>query len=181
MARVDDEPIVICEYDAEWPRRYAIAATEVRATLAPWIVQIEHIGSTAVPGLPAKPVIDIMIGVRSLAASAEIVPAVETFGYEYVPDFEEVFPFRRYFRRWDGDGRCRTHQIHLVERDNLEWWSRHINFRDWLRAHDDDRDAYAELKRSLAATFRNDRIGYTDAKQEFVRAIEARAAAAMER
>jgi GrpB-like predicted nucleotidyltransferase (UPF0157 family) len=170
------EPIEIADYDPEWPRTYACEAQDVRAAIAPWLLEIQHIGSTAVPGLPAKPVIDIMVGVRSLDASAEIVAALENVGYEYLPAFEGMFPFRRYFRRWEADHR--SHQIHLVERDNLEWWDRHIAFRDWLRTHDDDRDAYAALKRSLAAIFRDDRVGYTDAKEEFVRAVEARAAAA---
>jgi GrpB-like predicted nucleotidyltransferase (UPF0157 family) len=166
--------VEIVDYDPAWPSVFGAVASEISEALGPWLVAIEHIGSTAVPQLAAKPVIDVMVGVRSLAADQDIVAAVEAIGYEYVPAFEAVFPSRRYFRRWQG-GR-RTVQIHLVERADAEWWDRHIGFRDWLRSHAEDRRAYETLKRSLASTFGDDRVGYTDAKTEFVRAIERRIA-----
>jgi GrpB-like predicted nucleotidyltransferase (UPF0157 family) len=168
------ESVEIVDHDPAWARRFAAAAREVSDALAPWLVDVEHIGSTAVPGLPAKPVIDVMVGVRTLAATTDIVAALRALGYEYVPEYEVMFPTRRFFRRWGGGHR--THQIHLVERGDDEWWDRHLAFRDWLRSHDDDRDAYASLKRSLARTFRDDRHGYTDAKTAFIREIEARPA-----
>ena len=166
----DGDPIEVVAYDQRWVGLFAVAERELRAVLGPFVVEIEHIGSTAVPGLAAKPVIDIQVGVRTLDDSAEIVAAVESLGYEYVPEFEDELPDRRYFRRW-ANGR-RSHQIHLVERSNTDWWDRHVRFRDWLRNHDDDRDRYAELKLNLAATHRDDRWAYTDAKSDFVRAIE---------
>jgi GrpB-like predicted nucleotidyltransferase (UPF0157 family) len=115
-------------------------------------------------------VIDIQGGVRTLDDSAEIVTAVESLGYEYVPEFEGELPDRRYFRRW-ADGR-RSHQIHLVERSNTDWWDRQVGFRDWLRNHDVDRDRYAALKLKLAAEHRDDRPAYTDAKSDLIRRIE---------
>ncbi len=166
----DNAPIEVVAYDGSWVERFAVAERELRGALAPFVVDIEHIGSTAVPGLAAKPVIDIQVGVQTLDDSAEIVSAVESLGYEYVPEFEDELPDRRYFRRW-ANGR-RSHQVHLVERSNTDWWDRHVRFRDWLRNHDDDRDRYAELKRRLASTHRNDRRAYTDAKSHFIRAIE---------
>ncbi len=169
----DSDPIEVVTYDPEWVVLFAAAERELRVALAPFLVDIEHIGSTAVPGLAAKPVIDIQVGVGTLDESVEIVSALESLGYEYVPEFEDELPERRYFRRW-VDGR-RTHHIHLVERSNTEWWDRHVGFRNWLRSHDDDRDRYAALKRHLAATHRHDRRAYTDAKSEFVREIEAKA------
>ncbi len=165
----DNDPVDVVTYDPSWPERFVAAERELRAALAFWVIDIEHIGSTAVPGLPAKPVIDIQVGVRSLGDSADIVVAVESLGYEYVPEFEDELPDRRYFRRW-SDGR-RSHQIHLVERTNRDWWDRHIAFRDWLRSHDDDRDRYAAVKTALATTHRDDRRAYTDAKTEFVQSI----------
>jgi GrpB-like predicted nucleotidyltransferase (UPF0157 family) len=165
----DADAVEIVDYDARWPGEYEDAAGEIRAALAPWILEVAHIGSTAVPGLPAKPVIDMLVGVKELSATPDIVVALQDLDYEYVPALEVELPFRRYFRRW-ANGR-RTHQIHLVERSNTEWWDRHIAFRDWLRAHPDDRDRYAALKRSLAAAYRWDRLAYTDAKTEFVGSI----------
>lgn len=111
------DPIEVVAYDQRWVGLFAVAERELRAVLAPFVLEIEHIGSTAVPGLAAKPVIDIQVGVRTLDDSAEIVAAVESLGYEYVPEFEDELPDRRYFRRW-ANGR-RSHQIHLVERSNV--------------------------------------------------------------
>lgn len=174
LEAVGAEPVEIVDYDPGWPARYDRAADELRHALEPWLIAIEHVGSTAVPGLPAKPVIDIQVGVTSLRHSELIVSAVEDLGYEYVPAYEAELPNRRYFRRWSSTGR-RTHQIHLVEHSDRRWWDRHVAFRDWLRTHPTDRDRYAELKRRLATEFRYDRVGYTDAKGQFVREIEHRA------
>lgn len=170
------DAIEIIPSDPRWQLLFAVAERELQMALAPYVLDVEHIGSTAVPGLAAKPVIDIQVGVRSLDDSVEMVSAVESLGYEYVPEFEDEFPDRRYFRRW-VDGR-RSHQVHLVERSNREWWDRHVRFRDWLRAHDEDRDRYAELKLNLAVAYRDDRRGYTHAKSDFIRAIEARSISA---
>ncbi len=167
------DPIEVVDADPGWSAMGDEAVDEVRWALEPWVVDVEHIGSTAVPDLAAKPVIDLMVGVRSLDDSPEIVAAVTSLGYEYVPEFEDELPDRRFFRRL-ADG-VRTHQVHLVERTNLEWWERHVAFRDWLRDHDEDRDAYAELKRRLAVEHRDDRLAYTDAKSEFIHAVERRA------
>ena len=167
-----EDPVEIAEPDPAWAARGEAAAAEVRDALEPWVLDVEHIGSTAVPGLAAKPVIDLLVGVRSLDDSPAIVAAVTGLGYEYIPEFEDELPNRRYFRRFT-DG-VRTHQVHLVERTDHRWWDRHVAFRDWLRAHDDDRDAYAELKRRLAVAHREDRAAYTDAKSDFIHAVERR-------
>ena len=166
------DPIEIVDPDPAWAAQGEAAAEEVRAALEPYVVEVQHIGSTAVPGLPAKPVIDLLVGVRSLDDSPAIVEAVTGLGYEYVPEFEDELPNRRYFRRLT-DG-VRSHQVHLVERTDSDWWNRHVAFRDWLRTHDDERDAYAELKRRLAVEHRDDRAAYTDAKSDFIHAIERR-------
>lgn len=170
-----DAPIEIADPDPGWPAAFAAARDELRRALAPWVVDIEHIGSTAVPGLAAKPVIDVMVGVRSLQEGPEIVAAVVALDYEYVPEFEVELPQRRYFRRTSKG--VRTHQVHLVERADAAWWDRHLAFRDWLRSHAGDRDAYAVLKRRLAAAHRQDRRAYTDSKSEFIAAALARARA----
>ena len=171
---VSAEPVVIVDHDARWFKAFDEAAAELRDALRRWVVEIEHIGSTAVVGLAAKPVIDIQVGVVSLDVSHQIVAAVEALGYVYVPDFERDLPNRRYFRRMSSAGRS-THHVHLVERTDHEWWDRHIRFRDWLRAHPDDRDRYAALKRSLATEHLDDRDGYTEAKSAFIASVVERA------
>jgi GrpB-like predicted nucleotidyltransferase (UPF0157 family) len=131
------------------------------------------LGSTAVPGLAAKPVIDIMVGVKSLDDSPILVERLVGIGYEYVPEFEKILPFRRYFRKM-REGR-RTHQVHLVERSNAEWWDRHLLFRDYLRANPEIAREYAHLKYELSDRLGEDREAYTDAKTEFISEIVRRA------
>jgi GrpB-like predicted nucleotidyltransferase (UPF0157 family) len=142
MASAD--PIVVVPYDEAWPPLYAEERTRIERAIGPWVEEIEHVGSTAVPGLAAKPVIDIMVGVKSLEDSPILVERLVGIGYEYVPEFEKILPFRRYFRKM-REGR-RTHQVHLVERSNAEWWDRHLLFRDYLRANPEIAREYAHLK-----------------------------------
>ncbi|MGF7235363.1 MAG: GrpB family protein [Frankia sp.] len=163
------EPVQIVDPDPTWPAAFAAEAARILAALGPHVLAIEHVGSTAVAGLAAKPVIDIQVGVRSLEPTPDIVARLTAIGYAYVPEFEDAMPYRRYFRRQRG--RRRTHQIHVVERTNTDWWDRHVAFRDWLAAHPGDRDAYASLKRRLAAEHRDDRHAYTDAKSVFITRI----------
>jgi len=110
-----------------------------------------------------------MVGVQSLDDSPVIIEHLGGIGYEYLPGLEGAMPFRRYFRKFQN-GR-RTHQIHLVERSNAEWWNDHLDFRDYLRSHPEAAREYADLKLGLAARFRNDREAYTDAKTEFVAGV----------
>ena len=167
---MSSELVVIVDHDARWCEAFDRAAAELHDALGRWVEEIEHIGSTAVVGLAAKPIIDIQVGVVSLDMSAQIVAAVEALGYVYVPEFERVLPNRRYFRRTSPVG-VTTHHVHLVERADHEWWDRHIRFRDWLRAHPEDRDRYAALKRSLATEHCNDRDSYTEGKSAFIASV----------
>ncbi len=170
----EDEPVVIVEYDLRWPAMFADEAARIAIALPGHLLGIEHIGSTAVEGLAAKPVIDIQVGVRSLQPTGELVGAMAEIGYLYFPEMEADLPDRRYFRR--GEGR-RTHQVHMVERTNAAWWDRHVIFRDWLRTHPADAFAYAKLKRRLAKDHRGDRTGYTEAKSEFIAQVVEQARA----
>ena len=113
--------IQLDEYNPEWPRLFAREAARIRAALGAQAVQVEHVGSTSVPGLAAKPVIDLLVGVRTLDDSPAIVAAVTALGYEYIPEFEDELPNRRYFRRFT-DG-VRTHQVPVCS------WSQHHPFR----------------------------------------------------
>lgn len=168
------DPIQVVAYDPDWPRRFEGERARIEVAIGPWVEEIEHVGSTAVPGLAAKPIIDIMVGVGTLEEAPACVAGLRGLGYEYVPEFEETLPDRRYLRKFDLDGH-RTHQIHLVERSNSEWWNRHLLFRDYLRAHPETAAEYARLKCDLATRFRDDRAGYMDAKSDFVRSVERRA------
>lgn len=173
MSSHQEEPVEIVSSDPHWLAKYAAERDRILAATKDLFVGFEHIGSTAVPGLAAKPIIDMMGGLRSLDDAPRCVEVIVGLGYEYVPEFEDVFPERRYFRTCSSEGR-RTHQLHVVTFGG-DWWLRHIQFRDVLRADGEIRKTYEQLKLNLAAQHANDRMAYTDGKDEFIAAVLARA------
>ena len=166
--------IVVVRYDPQWPDMFVEERARLLNVVGDWVIGVEHIGSTSVPGLAAKPVIDILVGVRALAdADAQLHSSRSAvLGYEYIQAFETVMPFRRYFRRLTDELK-HSHHIHLVEQES-EFWERHLLFRDYLRAHPEQAREYEQLKRRLAPQF-SDVNDYAEAKTEFIRAAEARA------
>jgi GrpB-like predicted nucleotidyltransferase (UPF0157 family) len=173
MASGVEDPVVVAPYDEAWPALFEEERDRIERAIGPWVEGIEHVGSTAVPGLAAKPVIDIMVGVKSLDDTPILVECLEATGYEYVPEFERQMPQRRYFRKL-RQGR-RTHQIHLVERSDAAFWDRHVLFRDYLRRHPGVAEEYALLKHEFSGRFREDRTAYTEAKTAFIREVVRRA------
>jgi GrpB-like predicted nucleotidyltransferase (UPF0157 family) len=165
--------IIIADYDPQWPILYEEEEARILGVIGDKVVAIEHIGSTAVPGLGAKPIIDIMVAVRHLADADECIEPLQSIGYEYVPEYEASIPKRRYFRR--GSQEAHRH-LHIVERRS-DFWERHILFRDFLRAHFEIAQQYYQLKKELAAKFGSDRDAYTDAKMSFIESVVAEARA----
>lgn len=167
-----EEPISLVAYDHVWPRRFEDERAELARVLAPWLVgPIEHIGSTAIPGLLAKPVIDIMAGVADLTSSSPARAAAATLGYVY-------FPYRPDVMHWfcKPSPAHRTHHLHLVPVSSPLWADR-IAFRDYLRSEPGSAAAYAALKIQLAAQYKFDREAYTEGKSAFVAAVLERARA----
>ena len=167
-----EAPVELVSYDAAWPARFEEESAELRRVLAPWLAgPIEHIGSTAIPGLAAKPVIDIMAGVDSLDGSRAAIAAAADLGYCY-------FPYQAELKHWfcKPSPAFRTHHLHLVPVGS-PYWSRPIAFRDYLRTHPEVAAEYEALKRRLAAEFRFDREAYTEAKAPFINAVTDRALA----
>jgi GrpB-like predicted nucleotidyltransferase (UPF0157 family) len=162
------DKIRIAEYDPNWPLLYEAERQNLMEAIGHYVAEIEHFGSTAVPGLAAKPVIDIIVGLRRLLDAQDRILPIEAMGYEYVPEFEDEFPNRRYFRKLAHG--IRTHQIHMVE-IGTDFWNRHILFRDHLRSHPQTAADYAVLKKELAKKFENDREGYTNAKTDFIEGV----------
>jgi GrpB-like predicted nucleotidyltransferase (UPF0157 family) len=161
-----EETIHLEPYDAAWPSRFERERDALRRTLEAWLAgPIEHIGSTAVPGLVAKPVIDIMEGVRTLEHARPAIAALQALSYQY-------WPYRSDVMHWfcKPDTSHRTHHLHLVPQGSRLWIER-LAFRDYLRAHPRTAGEYAALKTSLAARFASDREAYTDAKGPFVAAV----------
>ena len=125
-------------------------------------------------GLAAKPIVDMMPGLRSLGDAPPVIRAMERLGYQYVADYEDELPERRYFVRPPGRGyrHKRLFHVHAVETTSA-FWRRHLAFRDHLRTHPDVASEYADLKRRLATEHGSDRVGYTNAKTEFITGIES--------
>jgi GrpB-like predicted nucleotidyltransferase (UPF0157 family) len=155
--------VQVVPYDDAWPALFEAEAAQIRAALGGELRVIEHVGSTSVPGLAAKPVIDIAISVESLDDLD--IGAVEALGYSYVPKFEEELPNRKYFTRGD-------YHAHVYEREHEEFMD-YVRFRDYLRTHPEDARAYGELKLALAAEFIDDRAGYQAAKAPYVARLVA--------
>ncbi len=164
------QPVEVAEYDPVWPRRFVEERERIAGALGDGDAVIEHIGSTAVPGLPAKPVIDILVGVDDIERSGQAVAALIGLGYSYAPEVETDVPDQRYFYK----GSPHTHHIHMVERSS-PLFEEHLLFRDHLRAHPEAADEYARLKRGLAARFRDDRASYTRGKKTFFDTVVAAA------
>jgi len=167
-----DAPIELVPYDAAWPARFEEECAQLRRVLAPWLGgPIEHIGSTAIPGLAAKPVIDIMAGVDTLEGSRPAIAAATGLGYCY-------FPYQAELKHWfcKPSPAFRTHHLHLVPIGSPQW-IRPIAFRDYLRTNPDIAAEYEDLKRRLASEFRLDREAYTSAKGPFIDAVTDRALA----
>jgi GrpB-like predicted nucleotidyltransferase (UPF0157 family) len=169
-----EPPIIITDYDPSWPTRYELEKSLILGAVGPYAAAVEHIGSTSVPGLAAKPIIDILVGLNDLADAQWCIEPMERTGYEYVPEYEVQLPDRRYFRRPPGEEVVRKYHVHMVEVGGA-FWTRHVLFRDYLRAHPEAAAEYADLKRRLAAEYGSDMAGYTDAKTDFIRAVERRA------
>lgn len=176
--------IVISDYDPVWVTRFEAERDLIYRTCGrDAFVRIEHMGSTAVPGLAAKPIIDLMPGLRSLDDAPALIPLLGSIGYDYEPAFERPspelsdpgMPERRYFRK-DLDG-ARAFHMHMVEVGS-EFWVRHLRFRNYLRAEPGAAREYEALKRAVAADFNavltpasDVNVGYTDRKTEFVEGV----------
>ena len=170
MALGIGEAVEIAEYDPAWPAAYERERVLIADALADLVLAIEHVGSTAVPGLGAKPVIDITVGVRTLVDGEKCVGPMEELGYEYRGDGE--IPGRHYFRKFTRGER--THHLNIVEHKG-DFWERHILFRDYLREHLQEAQDYCELKVRLAERFGTDRLGYNEAKTAFIELALAKA------
>lgn len=166
MPTEPEAPIVLREYDPAWPREFERERLLLAEHLGDWLVgPIEHIGSTAVPGLRAKPILDIMAGVRTLESSRAAIPAAARLQYVYSP-------YRADVMHWfcKPSPSVRTHHLHLVPIDSQLWRDR-LAFRDHLRQHPADAAEYAVLKTALAERHRTEREAYTEAKAHFVARI----------
>lgn len=166
LNRAIHEPVTLVPYDPGWPARFEAERRRLLALFPGRILDVAHFGSTAVPGMPAKPVIDMLAGVASMAAADALMAPLQDSGYVTSAAFNATLEGRRWLMRY-ADGR-RTHHLHLVVLDGPEW-RRRLRFRDALRADEALAGRYARLKRDLARRLGGDREAYTEAKGAFIR------------
>lgn len=163
-----NEPIELVPYDLAWPARYAVLEAQIREALGPKALMVEHVGSTSVPGLAAKPIIDVVLAVLDSADESSYVPLLESLGYVLrirEPDWFD----HRMLKSPEIDG-----NIHVFSH-SCEEISRMLTFRDWLRTNGRDRRLYEQKKHELAARTWKHTQNYADAKSDVVRDILDRA------
>lgn len=163
--------IVVVEHDPAWRTEFEEESQLISKVLRDRVLRLHHIGSTAIPGIFAKPVIDLLMEVDNIVELDASGCAMEGLGYESMGEFG--IPGRRYFRRNNALG-VRTHQVHAFEAKSPEI-ARHLAFRDYMIAHRAEARAYGELKRNLAREFPEDIQGYMNGKDPFIKEHEARA------
>ena len=159
--------IEVVPYNPDWPLAFEVEAARIKQALGDNCIEVHHIGSTSVPGLAAKPIIDMIPVVRDIYAVDKL--AMEALGYEAKGEFG--IPFRSYFTKGKD---IRSHNIHIFEQGDSEI-ERHLKFRDWMHNNPVDKEAYATLKNGLAEKFPNDIEAYCIGKDEFVANIDAKA------
>jgi len=163
-------PVVIVDYDFRWPALFEEEKRRVVEMAGRMVLAVEHIGSTAVPGLGAKPIIDMMAGVHGPSDADQCVPTLRQIGYDDITSEEELDWYYCCGRRAHGVG----YHLHLV-RFMSPLWAKHLLFRDYLRTHPKVAQQYHELKKILAAKHGSDRTGYTSAKASFIESVVAQA------
>ena len=179
IARVVREEITISPYDPRWPESFRQEKEHLQSCLPKDLVRrIEHFGSTAVPGLAAKPIVDMLVEVSDLEATRDrIAPVLESQGYDYfwrATYGDDGPPFYAWFIKRDPRTGARTHHIHMVEADFAEHWDR-LLFRDYLIERPEVAKEYQALKFRLASALPQARVAYTRSKTEFVARVTEQA------
>jgi GrpB-like predicted nucleotidyltransferase (UPF0157 family) len=164
--------VIVVPHNPNWKQQYTIEARRLTGVLGPEVVETYHIGSTAIPGILAKPIIDIMIAVWNIARIDQYNDALAKLGYD--AKGEKGIPGRRFFAR--GNPALRSHHVHIFQTGHPDI-ERHLIFRDYLIAHPEEAHAYAHLKDQLAQRFPEDRESYTNGKGDFINEMNRRARA----
>jgi GrpB-like predicted nucleotidyltransferase (UPF0157 family) len=173
MERYGGGPIVIADYDAAWPSMFEAERSRIQRVLGSTATAIEHVGSTAVPGLGAKPIVDILVGVTNLEPARTVCVARLTgLGYTHMAAYEAWLPGEMLFRKAEG-GRW-THHVHVTQQFGPRW-EEFVLIRDYLRRDAEAAHDYEDLKKALATTFGDDIQGFREAKRPLLEKLMLRA------
>ncbi len=165
-----DEPITIVNFDSEWPKLYELEKQRVEQALHTLAPRIEHFGSTAVPGMSGKPIVDLLVGVENLASASMHVSELEALGYQ---NFGEIFISGRAYLRRRGP----PHFNIAMTEINGQFWEAQLLLRDYLRAHPHEAAAYSESKKAVYGSGAHLFSSYSQAKGPFLAALKERAEA----
>jgi len=166
---LDTGQVIIVDYNPQWPQMYEDEREHIQNAIGPYLVDIQHVGSTSITGLSAKPIIDILPVIRDISLVSQCISLLVALDYAYFG--ENGIPGRHYFRKpADITSQPQTFHLHVLEKGH-DQWAMMLLFRDYLRMHPEAAQHYDTLKRKLAAHYGSDRVGYTDAKEAFVKSI----------
>lgn len=166
---LNNHQVKLVDYVPAWRDLFAIEAIQIRSVLGTRAIDVQHVGSTSVPGLRAKPILDIAVGIENLRHGADCVEPLEDLGYDYLG--ADIVPGHHLFRKGEE---CCTHHLHVVEYEGYRW-NGMIEFRDALRASPALVTSYQRLKERLSYQFADDRAAYTAAKSDFIVGVLAAA------
>lgn len=166
MIGLERGTVQLVSYQPAWKKLFEEEVARLRLALGNRCLQIEHIGSTAIEGMDAKPIIDILVAVDDLSAAGKLVPILKKLGYALKED--DDVPERIFFRK--GPPNRRTHHLSLTE-PATTYWKQHLLFRDYLREHPEMAEQYRQLKRRLAEQYPNDRRLYASGKKGFIEKV----------
>ena len=161
-------PIVLAPYDPSWPSKFDAERRTLLSLVAPWRFRIEHVGSTSVPGVGAKPIIDILLGCDRISEFEGCIPALQRAGWQYLPENEEELPERRFLAKPTTQPRSFHLQAVALR---TRFWAQHLLFRDRLRESPEIASSYATLKVALARKLGDDREAYTRGKASFITSV----------
>jgi GrpB-like predicted nucleotidyltransferase (UPF0157 family) len=164
--------VEVVPHNLQWRDAFEAESQQVAEAMGENMVAIHHIGSTAIPNIYAKPIIDLLVEVKDISSVDEQSAAMESLGYEVMGDYG--IPGRRFFRKNSQAG-IRTHHVHTFEIGSAQV-KRHLAFRDYMIAHPEDAQQYSNLKRKLAEMYPDDIEGYMDGKDDFIKTIDQKAA-----
>jgi GrpB-like predicted nucleotidyltransferase (UPF0157 family) len=164
----EEMSIYLVDYDENWPARFLAEKKLILSLPGIRILGVEHIGSTAIPGMSAKPIIDIMVLIENIQNAPATYDLFAGLNYSYFPYAEDRFPMRKWFCK--PGLQHRTHHLHLVQA-GTDYHQDHLLFRDYLGQHSEEASAYLDLKKHLASCFPNDREAYTEGKTDFILSI----------
>jgi GrpB-like predicted nucleotidyltransferase (UPF0157 family) len=169
ISKTDKRRLGVVSYNSNWKGMYKEESEKIKNVLSDIIIDIHHIGSTAIPGIKAKPVIDILVEVKDIEGVDQYNHKMKELGYEAMGEYG--IPKRRFFRK---GGNNRTHHIHIFQVGNEEI-ERHINFKEYLIAHPDKAREYSKLKENLVNKYTYNVENYTNSKSDFIKEIDKKA------